>query len=599
MATRRERVYYELTATDNASRVFRQVERSAAVLAASYRQLLAIAGVGGVGGALLSMVKSAIDVGDQLVKLSQKSGFAIERLAELKHGAMLSDVSFEQLTIGLREFNKSITEAANPTSKAARLFRELGVDVTKGPDAALRQFSDALSRMTDASTRSTLATEVLGRAGAEMIPWLVKGSAGMEQSAEEARKLGLVMSKDAALAAEEFNDKLQLLASSSSALGIAIANPALPALNAMAEKMLQIRTEGVTLADTLQTLSGVLRKMPAPLAMAGTALDAGLAAGRAEHQRLRGGPDLWKRVGSINLSGLDADLRAGAPPPGAPNSAALNRILSGADDKDAENAKKKQEELRRLNERAADEFAKSMAAPAQELVEYAESLIYTWDAAGNRIELAREQFDAMQKQGAAAIASSIESAEIATELAEGMIYTWDQAGNRIEITREAFDELTESEKRAAEAGKELGWAFASAFETAVIEGKKARDVVQGLGQDIARIALRQLVTQPMANAISGALSGIFGGAGAGASASGNLGVFAAGTDYVPRTGLALVHQGERITPAGQNGGGDVNLHLNFSANTPAAVRDAVMAAAPHLVEAAKRGVMEAKARGAG
>jgi hypothetical protein len=28
-----------------------------------------------------------------------------------------------------------------------------------------------------------------------------------------------------------------------------------------------------------------------------------------------------------------------------------------------------------------------------------------------------------------------------------------------------------------------------------------------------------------------------------------------GTDYVPRTGLALVHQGERITPAGENASG--------------------------------------------
>jgi len=31
-----------------------------------------------------------------------------------------------------------------------------------------------------------------------------------------------------------------------------------------------------------------------------------------------------------------------------------------------------------------------------------------------------------------------------------------------------------------------------------------------------------------------------------------VGSFAAGTDYVPRTGLALVHQGERITPAAEN-----------------------------------------------
>jgi hypothetical protein len=183
-----------------------------------------------------------------------------------------------------------------------------------------------------------------------------------------------------------------------------------------------------------------------------------------------------------------------------------------------------------------------------------------------------------------------------------MIYTWDQAGNRIEITRDAFGELTESAKRAAEAGKELGWAFSSAFENAVIEGRKVRDMVRGLAQDIARIALRQLVTQPMANAISGALASAFGGAGgsmAGAAVTGVPG-YASGTDYVPRTGLALVHQGERITPAGQNGGGvTIVQNLNVSAETPLAMREVVFSLMPQIGQMAVRAVMDAKARGAG
>jgi hypothetical protein len=163
-----------------------------------------------------------------------------------------------------------------------------------------------------------------------------------------------------------------------------------------------------------------------------------------------------------------------------------------------------------------------------------------------------------------------------------------------------LETMLDSLKKVDAAAVDLGWAFASAFETAVIEGKNASAVVRGLGQDIARIALRQLVTQPMANAISGALSGIFGGGGgsmAGAAVTG-VPAYASGTDYVPRTGLALVHQGERITPAGQNGGGvTVNQTIIFSANTPAASRDAVYAAAPVLIEGTKRAVIDAMRRG--
>ena len=39
--------------------------------------------------------------------------------------------------------------------------------------------------------------------------------------------------------------------------------------------------------------------------------------------------------------------------------------------------------------------------------------------------------------------------------------------------------------------------------------------------------------------------------------------FAAGTDYVPRTGFALLHEGEAVTPASQNrAGGGVHLHVH-------------------------------------
>ena len=57
----------------------------------------------------------------------------------------------------------------------------------------------------------------------------------------------------------------------------------------------------------------------------------------------------------------------------------------------------------------------------------------------------------------------------------------------------------------------------------------------------------------------GSLLGLGGGGGSGFTSSTDLGggmvwngEYAEGTDYVPRTGLALVHKGESITPASQN-----------------------------------------------
>ena len=74
------------------------------------------------------------------------------------------------------------------------------------------------------------------------------------------------------------------------------------------------------------------------------------------------------------------------------------------------------------------------------------------------------------------------------------------------------------------------------------------------------------------------LSGLFGGGGGGAGAIGNMGAgfvvpgFAVGTDYVPRDMLAMVHEGERITPkafnpatGGRAGPAVINQTINISA----------------------------------
>jgi hypothetical protein len=47
-----------------------------------------------------------------------------------------------------------------------------------------------------------------------------------------------------------------------------------------------------------------------------------------------------------------------------------------------------------------------------------------------------------------------------------------------------------------------------------------------------------------------------------------IGGYATGTDYVPQTGIYMLHQGEKVTPAGKsNGGGDVYFSLTINGST--------------------------------
>lgn len=82
----------------------------------------------------------------------------------------------------------------------------------------------------------------------------------------------------------------------------------------------------------------------------------------------------------------------------------------------------------------------------------------------------------------------------------------------IDQYNEAMKNLTEDTskelKDTKSIGEELGLTFSSAFEDAMISGKKFRDVISGIAQDIQRMILRRTITEPLGNAVSGVLGGI-------------------------------------------------------------------------------------------
>jgi phage-related minor tail protein len=79
---------------------------------------------------------------------------------------------------------------------------------------------------------------------------------------------------------------------------------------------------------------------------------------------------------------------------------------------------------------------------------------------------------------------------------------------------------TEETKSAKNTARELGLAFTSAFENAVVGGKGLREVLAGLAQDIARLAIRKSLTEPLFDFFAGMMGGAGRSLGAGAGAGG-------------------------------------------------------------------------------
>jgi hypothetical protein len=171
-----------------------------------------IAGLGALGAAggiavVATRLRSAVDMADELNKASQKAGTTVERLsAHCNTPARLADVSSESLTGALAKLSRQMDQAAQGVKGPAAAFDAIGVAV-KNADGSLRDSTEVLTdvarvfaTLPDGATKTALAIQLFGRAGAELIPLLNSGARRDQGPHGEAEKLGVVMSKELAQA---------------------------------------------------------------------------------------------------------------------------------------------------------------------------------------------------------------------------------------------------------------------------------------------------------------------------------------------------------------------------------------------------------------
>lgn len=146
-----------------------------------------------------------------------------------------------------------------------------------------------------------------------------------------------------------------------------------------------------------------------------------------------------------------------------------------------------------------------------------------------------------------------------------------------------------------------GWGREASGEIArvVLDGnaslKTLGSVFDTIAQKMVAMALQQQLIDPLMKGVSGAIGG--GGSGGGFDFSKLMAMipsFDVGTPYVPQTGLALIHKGERIVTAKDNAAGKFgvgNIHMNFNMQGPVDGRTAAQiqtAAASGLQRALRR-----------
>lgn len=188
------------------------------------------------GAAVFAFTKYTTDTVDQLGKMAQKVGMNVEALSGLSYAAKLSDVSLDQLGTGLKQLSKWMVEN-----------QVTGLSV----EEQLLKIADAFAKAEDDENKTAAAMKYFGKSGADLIPLLNGGRAGIEELRKEAAKLGIVFSTEAAKKAEEFNDNLTRLKAAATGMAVEFAGPMVEALNKTAQAMLNAKLNGEDLFKTL------------------------------------------------------------------------------------------------------------------------------------------------------------------------------------------------------------------------------------------------------------------------------------------------------------------------------------------------------------
>lgn len=219
-----------------------------------------------------AMAIKAVQTADDMGKLAQSSGIAVESLSQLEYAAKLGGTSFDALVQGMGKLTKSAADAARGSKMSADAFRAIGVEAQnadgslKNTEELMLEVADRFAQIEDGAAKAAVAQELFGQSGVKLIPFLNQGRAGIEALKKEADALGLTITDKTARAAAEFNDRLDKLKFAAKGLANQAAEELLPVLSGMAERFMRAAEEGGAMDFAVKALSVTLKT----LASAGT-----------------------------------------------------------------------------------------------------------------------------------------------------------------------------------------------------------------------------------------------------------------------------------------------------------------------------------------
>jgi len=161
-------------------------------------------------GAIVVMTKKGLAAVDALAKLAANIGSTVAAIQVLQHMATLGGVSIEKMDKSIAKMVKNIGESAIGIGTATDALKELNLDAKQlermSPDQMFGILSDAINKLPTAARKATVAYDIFGRAGQELLVTMAGGSKAIDEMRQKMKDLGVLIGDDQARMVEQAND---------------------------------------------------------------------------------------------------------------------------------------------------------------------------------------------------------------------------------------------------------------------------------------------------------------------------------------------------------------------------------------------------------
>ena len=152
--------------------------------------------------ALVDMTKQAAEGAKEITTFASITGQSRQQVQQMQYASEKLGVSYDRVRDSLKEITNKMQEADNGSADAAAAFEKLGVNIY-GADGKLRDAQDvfldvidALGNVQNGTERDALAMALMSESAQELNPMIEAGRETIQQYAQAASDMGLVLEED-------------------------------------------------------------------------------------------------------------------------------------------------------------------------------------------------------------------------------------------------------------------------------------------------------------------------------------------------------------------------------------------------------------------